>query len=106
MALKVTYNHPHFDKGHEFSLVGVGIFKNGESRALTEDEERAFLQTQGIPIKEALSGNENFKVEGSPELPTKEVSEHKKALESISDTVAFEDDGPEVEPENEEGGEK
>ena len=111
MAQKLTYTHPHFPKGYEFYLMGLGILKNGEAVEVTEDQERSFLHTHGLALKEALQGNDNFKPEGTASLSSKEVNDHKAVLESVSDTAAFADDGPPVveptpvEPTVPEGGE-
>lgn len=73
MSLKVSFTHPHFDKGTEVDLTGVGLIKNGGSKTLNEEEERAAVARLGMGVKEYFKDSEQVKVEGTTELKSTEV---------------------------------
>lgn len=66
MPLEVKINHPGFPEGYELELAGVGVFPNGSSVTLTEDQERAYIIRNGQTLKDAVAGNDSFKVTGTP----------------------------------------
>lgn len=66
MALEVTVDHPDYPDGTEFGIVGLGVFKNGEAREVTEDEERAFVSFNQAKLGDMLEGNELVTYSGSP----------------------------------------
>ena len=68
MSLKVTYNHPDFEKGHEFEVRGLGILKNGQPKTLSEEEEATFVSVHGESVRDHFKGNEAYKVEGTTEV--------------------------------------
>lgn len=68
MSLKVTVTNDDFPKDHEFEIRGLGLFTNGKSRAVTEEEEAAFVAEHGEGVREKLKGSENVKVEGTTEV--------------------------------------
>ena len=67
MALKVTYDNPMFPKGTEVEISNLGVFKNGESQDVDEETERLFKANSGKTVRDALKGDENFKVDGKAE---------------------------------------
>lgn len=73
MAYKITLDHPHFEKGVEFSVNGLGIIPNGGTLTVDEDMERQFVAMNGMPLKDAV-GNP-FKVSGTSELKPTEKNE-------------------------------
>ncbi len=65
MALSITVNHPDYPDGMEFGIQGLGLFKNGEARDVTEDEERAFISYAQTAPKERLEQSAFLDVSGS-----------------------------------------
>jgi hypothetical protein len=75
MGLKVTYEHPDFDKGHEFSVNGLGILKNGEATEISDEQERTFVATNQASVRDALKGNGAFTVEGTASVKESDLDE-------------------------------
>ena len=77
MSLTLKYNNPAYPEGAVLGIAGLGEVKNGESKELTEEEERTFLSMRGVGIKQAMEGDEMASVEGEPsvEEPEAEPSE-------------------------------
>lgn len=68
MSLKVTFKHPDFPSEAEFDVIGLGLFKNGQAKTLSEEEEAMFVSLNGESVRDRLKGNEMFKVEGTSEV--------------------------------------
>jgi hypothetical protein len=100
MTLTLTYHNPDFPDDYEFGVEGLGQFKNGEAREVTEEQEQAFVNANRMLVKDALEGNELFTVEGdatvteAPEEPT--PSEEEAPAEEGTET---ESEGTETEEE-------
>lgn len=66
MALSVKVDHPDYPSGMEFGITGLGLFKNGEGREVTEEEERAFISFTQTAPEETLKQSDFLSVSGSP----------------------------------------
>ncbi len=66
MALTVKVDHPDFPEGTEFGIQGLGLFKNGESREVTEEEELSFASLYQMGAKDKLEQSKAITVDGSP----------------------------------------
>jgi hypothetical protein len=73
MALKVTVENAAFPKDHEFEVRGLGLFVNGKTRTITEEEEQTFVSLNGESVKDATKDSEYIKVEGTSEVKVSEV---------------------------------
>ena len=65
MALTVTVLNEAFPKDHEFAIHGLGLFKNGESREVTEEEEIAFMVFHRQAVRDAFEGTEDVEIKGT-----------------------------------------
>jgi len=81
MAYKLEVDLPDFEKGFEFDCDGI-LVKNGESVALTAEDELRFIAKWGRPIKEIYGHGEHAKLTGSSELTSKEKAEATKGGDS------------------------
>jgi hypothetical protein len=95
MTLTLTYHNPDFPDDYEFGVEGLGQFKNGESREVSEEQEQAFVTANRMLVKDALEGNELFKVEG--EAIVSEVPEEETGGEEEEGTAT--EEGTETEGE-------
>lgn len=88
MAYKLTLDHPHFDKGVEFAISGLGVIPNGGSLTVDEDMERQFVAMRGMPLKDAVGSP--FKISGTSEL---KPTERNELVESspVADSVGGEE---------------
>lgn len=64
MGLTVTLDHPDFPDGYEFGVEHVGILKNRESKEISEEQEQAFVNATGTPMKDSFQEGGFIKVEG------------------------------------------
>lgn len=67
MSYSVKVDHPAFPSGHEFAIDGLGIFKNGSARKVTEEQELAYRDLTGNSVKDGLKAG-YIKIEGTTEL--------------------------------------
>jgi hypothetical protein len=79
MALKVTVTNSDFPEDYEFEVRGLGLFTNGKSRSVTEDEEAAYIGLNGVSVRDGTKGSENIKVEGTAEVKAPEPVEEEEA---------------------------
>lgn len=86
MAYKITYNHPAYDKDHEFDIRGIGIIKNGDSVTLDDEAETTFIQLTGMTVKDKLGNDEHFHVDGSSSLKKSDV-DNLLGLEEVAATT-------------------
>ena len=74
MGYKLKHDHPHFPEGHEFGISGLGVFKNGETREISEDEERFFVAHRGMTLEDAFGNSATSELTGSSSLSNEEVT--------------------------------
>jgi len=75
MALKVTVTNPDLPKETLLAINGLGLFENGKSRELTEEEEQAYVAQTGMSVKDGTHGDANIKVEGTATVKTTTAKE-------------------------------
>lgn len=68
MPLKVTLNHPAYEKGVPLDVTGIGLIENGSTKTLTEEDEREFVSRNMMTVKDGLKGSEFLSVDGTVEL--------------------------------------
>lgn len=75
--LRAKIQHPDFPEGYEFSVEGLGIFKNGEEREVTAEQEQSFVNVRRSHVKDALKDHPHLSVSGEPEaeVPESETEE-------------------------------
>lgn len=61
MSVKVTVNDIAWPKGTELAVVGLGIFVNGDTRTLTDEEVEQYETAYGQSVSAALKGSTAFK---------------------------------------------
>jgi len=66
MAYEVTVSNDQFPEGHEFEVVGLGLFKNGEAREVTEDQEKQFVSLYGMSVADRVGEQDSVQISGSP----------------------------------------
>jgi hypothetical protein len=66
MALTVKVDHPDYSEGTEFGINGLGLFKNGEAREITEEEERAYASYAQVGAGDMLKQSDYLEVSGTP----------------------------------------
>jgi hypothetical protein len=89
MALTMTYHNPAYPDDYEFGVEGLGLFKNGESREITEEQEQAFVTSGRMLVSDAFENNEMFTVEGEPtvsEVPEEATPEEESGEEAAEGT--------------------
>jgi len=74
MSLTVKVTNKAFPDDHVFSISSMGNFTNGKAREITKEEEQAFVDERGIPVRDALSG-EGFDVSGTATAKVPESDE-------------------------------
>jgi hypothetical protein len=75
LGYSLTYDHPDFPKGILFAIFPLGQLANGEATEITEDQERDFLSTHGMTIRDFFEDRDDVKVTGSPEIKGAEAKE-------------------------------
>jgi hypothetical protein len=93
--MKLTVTHEAAPADAEFAIAGLGLFKNGESRDVTEEQEQAFESINGYPVDEIKA--EYVKIGGKATL--KAADNQGKTTEEIEDEIDDDED------EDDEGGE-
>jgi hypothetical protein len=78
MALKVTVTNSDFPDDHEFEVRGLGLFTNGKSRSVTEEEEAAYVALNGVSVRDGTKESEYLKVEGTAEVKAPEPAEEEE----------------------------
>jgi hypothetical protein len=59
--VKLTYNNPTFRKGEEVAIDGlIGLFKNGESFELSDEEVKEYKNRTGNSLADVVDKNDNF----------------------------------------------
>ena len=97
MALKVTVDKPQFPKGQEFAIQGIGIIENGKALTLTADQERDYAAFHGKTVRDGLSGDEAFKVEGTAEWKDGVESVHPSDVSTVNENATpVDSEGKEV----------
>jgi hypothetical protein len=74
MSLTVKVENKAFPDDHEFSINNLGLFQNGKAKEITKEEEQAFVDAVGMPLKDALAGEE-FEVTGTATAKVPKVEE-------------------------------
>ena len=64
MSLEVTVKNDQFPDDYEFDVRGLGLFKNGETRTVSDEEEAAFLAVHGRTVREAAGNSATVSVKG------------------------------------------
>jgi len=73
--MKLTVTHKAAPDDAEFAIAGLGLFKNGESREVTEEQADAFESINGYPVDEIASeyikigGKVTLKATDNPGVP-------------------------------------
>jgi hypothetical protein len=75
LGYSLTYDHPDFPKGILFAIFPLGQLANGEATEITEDQERDFLSTHGMTIRDFFEDRDDVKVTGSPEIKGAEAND-------------------------------
>jgi hypothetical protein len=68
MAISVTVSNEQAPADREFEIVGLGAFKNGETREITEEQERAFVSLYQMSVADAIGEQDAVKVSGTSTL--------------------------------------
>lgn len=68
MSYSIKVDHPAFPKDHEFAIDPLGVFKNGSSRKISEEEEQAYLDTTGMKLKDGLKNSAHVELTGTTDL--------------------------------------
>jgi hypothetical protein len=75
MAVKVKLQRDEFPEGQEFDFGGL-LFKNGEERELSEEEELAFVSRNRKSLKDfAGTKDDRLLVTGTPKYSPEQVAE-------------------------------
>lgn len=78
---KVTMNHPHFPKGTEIDIDGIGVVPNGESVTVTQEMADSWsAQNEGLDFKKSLAQNGAVEFHGKKDLMDKPLG-----LEELQD---------------------
>src|SRR5690348_4810672 len=73
MGLSIKFKHPHFPDGHLFGFHDLGVLKNnGDALEVGEDQERQFIATKGMTVKDAMAANTHVEVSGDSSLSKEE----------------------------------
>lgn len=64
MTLKVTITRPNYPADAEFDIRGLGMFKNGKEREITDEEEARYVARFNRTVREALGSSSNVSVKG------------------------------------------
>jgi hypothetical protein len=75
MGLTVTFENKEYPDGFEFGVEGLGLFKNGEAREISEEEEKTYFAATGYSVKTGFSNSANVKVEGEGTVSDPEPQE-------------------------------
>lgn len=62
--LEITVKNDDFPKDYEFDIRGLGLFKNGESREVTAEQEAAFVSITGNTIRDSIAGSSTISAKG------------------------------------------
>lgn len=62
MTLEITFTNLEFPFGKTFYVQGLGVFRNGEPRIITESEERTYKQIHKMSVREGLGRSQSFDV--------------------------------------------
>jgi hypothetical protein len=65
LALEITVSNDMYPEDHTFEVMGLGEFTNGESRELTEDQEKSFVSLYQMSVADRVGENESVAVSGS-----------------------------------------
>jgi hypothetical protein len=65
VALTVTVQNDAYPDDTEFEVMGLGLFTNGESREVTEDQEKLFVSMNQAAVEETIGENENVAISGA-----------------------------------------
>jgi hypothetical protein len=65
VALTVTVQNDAYPDDTEFEVMGLGLFTNGESREVTEEQEKVFVSMHQAPVEEQIGENENVAISGT-----------------------------------------
>jgi hypothetical protein len=93
--MKLTVTHANAPSDAEFAIAGLGLFTNGESRDVTEEQQEAFFAINGYKVEEIKS--EYIKLGGKATLKAAE-NEGVPVEENLAEK------GDEDEPTEDEGG--
>jgi hypothetical protein len=64
MALSVTVSNDQYPDDQEFEIVGLGAFKNGEAREITEEQEKTFVSLYQMAATDKLGEQDAVTVSG------------------------------------------
>jgi hypothetical protein len=74
VGLKITVENPNYARDEEFEVRGIpGLFKSGQARTLTEDEEAEAVSFYGMSLKDRFKDVKWIKVEGAAETKVSDV---------------------------------
>lgn len=65
MALTVKVDHPDFPADTELAIEGLGVFKNGEEREVTDEQEQAFVNARGMHVRQGTENDPFVSVSGT-----------------------------------------
>lgn len=66
---KLTMNHPHFAKGTEIDVDGIGVIPNGESVTVTQEmQDNWGAVNPGLDLKTSLAQNGALQFNGKDKL--------------------------------------
>src|SRR4051794_40127214 len=65
MAISVTVSNEQAPEDRVFEIVGLGAFTNGETREITEEQERAFISLYQMSVADAIGEQDAVKVSGT-----------------------------------------
>lgn len=65
MPISVTVSNEQAPADREFEIVGLGAFRNGETREITEEQERAFISIYQMSVADAIGEQDAVKISGT-----------------------------------------
>ena len=98
MGYTIKFEHPQFPDGYEFGINDLGMVKNNETLEITEDMESQFVNSRGMPLKDALEHIFGVTLEGSSALP-----DDKKEDASVTESPASSDSPDNAAPASSQG---
>lgn len=64
MGLELTVDLEAYEPGAMLGFAGLGLFENGATTELTDEQELAFVQFTGMSVRDSFADQEGITVKG------------------------------------------